>query len=205
MASRRLKSDSPTPRRRPLGHGGNKYFQLILFSTWDHVLGPRIIRVWGESDRKKDDTASALIWEDDLIRAVATYSIDVTGETEGNDSIVEKFFVLHQRSVVVSAFLIHIANPAIPKDIKTFSLSFLLPYSELSEWLARRTFMENACRRIISRNLMIGLKEAATKKQVSSSVCRPTTCVYVGLQRRLRWEKSHYLYSCYRYIKDLHE
>ena len=164
MAARRLKSDSPTPRRRPLG--GNRYFKLVLFSTWDHVLGPRIIRVWGESDPKRDDisTPRALVLEDDLVRAVATYSIDVTGETDERDSIMEKFFVLHQRSVVVSAFLIHVANPSNASDTKTFSLSFLLPYSELSEWLARRTFMENACRRIISRNLVIGLKEAATKQ-----------------------------------------
>lgn len=164
MAARRLKSDSPTPRRRSLGTGSNNYFHLILFSTWDHVLGPRIIRLWGDSDPKRGGTESALVLEDDLIRVVATYSIDVTGEMEGCDRIVEKFFVLHQRSVVVSAFLIHVASPANPKDIKTFSLSFLLPYSELSEWLARRTFMENACRRIISRNLMIGLKEVASKQ-----------------------------------------
>lgn len=164
MAARRLKSDSPTPRRRSLGPGGNNYFHLILFSTWDHVLGPRIIRLWGNNDPKRGGTESALVLEDDLIRVVATYSIDVTGELEGCDRIVEKFFVLHQRSVVVSAFLIYVASPANPKDIKTFSLSFLLPYSELSEWLARRTFMENACRRIISRNLMIGLKEVASKQ-----------------------------------------
>lgn len=180
MAARRLKSDSPTPRRRPLV--GNRYFKLILFSTWDHVLGPRIIRVWGESGPKRDDISSprALVVEDDLVRAVATYSIDVTGETDDHDSILEKFFVLHQRSVVVSAFLIHVANPANPSDTKTFSLSFLLPYSELSEWLARRTFMENACRRIISRNLMIGLKEATTKQvsvcMLTSSLAAHTHC-----------------------------
>ena len=198
MAARRLKSDSPAPRRRPLG--GNRYFQLILFSTWDHVLGPRIIRLWGESDLKKADTASTLVLEDDLVRAVATYSIDVTGETDGYDSIVEKFFVLHQRSVVVSAFLIHVANPANPKDIKTFSLSFLLPYSELSEWLARRTFMENACRRIISRNLMIGLKEAATK-QVMRVYIR--VCMYVCMSCTLEWQGMFTACCCWLVVHHL--
>ena len=149
----RSRSDSPPLQRNPLKN--NNYFDLIVFSTWDNVLGPRILREWGKDP--PDDHSGFLQKPDDL-RLIATYSIDVAEENETEaDSICEKFFVLGEKSIMISTFLIRVECKG--QDVKVFALSFVLPVSELEEWLHRRNFMENSCKRIISKNLMPNLKE----------------------------------------------
>jgi hypothetical protein len=158
----RSRSDSPPLQRNPLKN--NNYFDLIVFSTWDNVLGPRILREWGKDP--PDDHSGFLQKPDDL-RLIATYSIDVAEENETEaDSICEKFFVLGEKSIMISTFLIRVECKG--QDVKVFALSFVLPVSELEEWLHRRNFMENSCKRIISKNLMPNLKEELNQRNHNS-------------------------------------
>ena len=184
MASNKhFRTDSPLPGRKPLKY--NHYFDLITFSTWDNVLGPRIIRQWCK-ESSSVDKADFLRDPEDL-RSIATYSIDVAEETVTDaDNISEKFFVLGETSIMISTFLIRIDNGH--NDIKVFALSFILPTSELDEWLSRRTFMENSCKRIIHKNLMTNLKEEIYH------VCFSTVYTSIDSTRRINAANSIYVF-----------
>ena len=162
MATRKKpKSDSPPSHRKTLY--SITYFDVILLTTWDNVLGPKILRQWDRGDTPADPEGGVPLRRDpEDVRSIATYSIDVPDEGEFKDDpgIVQKFFILPDKSVVVSSFLIHLAMPKKTEDKRTFSLAFVLPIRELKEWLARRTLMENASQRIIKRNLTVGLRQA---------------------------------------------
>ena len=126
------------------------YFAAIAFTILDNIYGPRVMRIW--KNEKQDEKAGKKLVPDETLKAVANYTL--TGEAcrSGKLGGVEtKFYCLSDKDIIATAFLFTV-NYGNRSDL--FSLLFVLPYSELSEWLSRHILLCDKMKAILTNNLI---------------------------------------------------
>jgi len=123
------------------------YFSAIAFTIWDNIYGPRIMKIWKNENQDKLTGVP-----DDTLKAVANYTL--TGEACRNgklDGVETKFYCLSDKDIIATAFLFTV-NYGSRSDL--FSLLFVLPYSELSEWLSRHILLCEKMKAILTNNFI---------------------------------------------------
>jgi len=126
------------------------YFSAIAFTIWDNIYGPRVMKIW--KNEKQDEITGKKLVPDDTLKAVANYTL--TGEACRNgklDGVETKFYCLSDKDIIATAFLFTV-NYGNRSDL--FSLLFVLPYSELSEWLSRHILLCEKMKAILTNNLI---------------------------------------------------
>ena len=122
------------------------YFSAIVFTIWDNIYGPRVMRIWNN----QADNREAIKHES--LTALATYTL--TGEACRNgklDGVETKLYCLSDKDIIATAFLFTVYHG---KRSDLFSLLFVLPYSELSEWLSRHVLLCDKMKDILNSNLI---------------------------------------------------
>ena len=134
------------PIKTQLKEEDNFYFSAIVFTIWDNIYGPRVMRIWQNPVTGKEPTSH------ETLSAVATYTL--TGEACRNGKLEEvetKLYCLSDKGIVATAFLFTVYHG---KYSDLFSLLLVLPYSELSEWLGRHILLCDKMKDILNTNLI---------------------------------------------------
>lgn len=124
----------------------NFYFSAIVFTIWDNIYGPRVMRIWQNQVTGKEVT------NHETLSAVATYTL--TGEACRNgklEGVETKLYCLSDKGIIATAFLFTVYHGS-RSDL--FSLLLVLPYSELSEWLSRHALLCEKMKDILDSNLI---------------------------------------------------
>lgn len=126
------------------------YFSAILFTIWDNIYGPRVIKTW-LNHRQAELTGKELPSRETLT-AVATYTL--TGEACRNgklEGVETKLYCLPDKDIIATAFLFTVYHCR-RSDLYSFLL--VLPYNELSEWLSRHILLCEKMKDILKSNLI---------------------------------------------------
>ena len=153
------------PIKSQLNNEDDFYFSAIVFTIWDNIYGPRVMRMWRNPVVTKEPTS------DETLKAVATYTL--TGEACRNGKLEEvetKFYCLSDKGIVATAFLFTVYHG---KYSDLFSLLLVLPYSELSQWLSRHVLLCDKMKDILNTNLIPHIST------LYSQVCTVYVCVCV--------------------------
>ena len=139
------------------------YFSAIVFTIWDNIYGPRVMKIWQNQVTGREPTSY------EVLHAVATYTL--TGEACRNgklDGVETKLYCLSDKGIIATAFLFTVYHG---KRSDLFSLLFVLPYSELSEWLCRHVLLCDKMKDILNSNLIPHISS------LYSQVCFIFTCI----------------------------
>ena len=122
------------------------YFSAIVFTIWDNIYGPRVMKIWQNQAAGREPISY------EALSAVATYTL--TGEACRNgklEAVETKLYCLSDKGIIATAFLFTVYHG---KRSDLFSLLFVLPYSELSEWLCRHILLCDKMKDILNSNLI---------------------------------------------------
>lgn len=156
------------PIKTQLKEEDNFYFSAIVFTIWDNIYGPRVMRIWQNPVTGKEPTSH------ETLSAVATYTL--TGEACRNGKLEEvetKLYCLSDKGIVATAFLFTVYHG---KYSDLFSLLLVLPYSELSEWLGRHILLCDKMKDILNTNL---IPHITTLYAQVCTVCVCVLCAWV--------------------------
>jgi len=126
------------------------YFSAIVFTIWDNIYGPRVMKVW--QNHKQAEITGKEPTSYETLAALANYTL--TGEACRNgklEGVETKLYSISDKDVIAIAFLFTI-NCGKHSDL--FSLLFVLPYDELSEWLSRHVLLCDKMKDILESNLI---------------------------------------------------
>ena len=139
------------------------YFSAIVFTIWDNIYGPRVVKMWQNQATGRETTSY------EVLHAVATYTL--TGEACRNgklDGVETKLYCLSDKGIIATAFLFTVYHG---KRSDLFSLLFVLPYSELSEWLCRHVLLCDKMKDILNSNLIPHISTLYSQVCLSLQVC----------------------------------
>ena len=103
------------------------------------------------NEKQNEITCKKLV-PDDTLKAVAYYVISGEVDRKGQLYGVEtKFCCLSDKNIIATAFLFTVTYG---NRSDLFSLLFVLPYSELSEWLSRHVLLCDKMKAILNNNLI---------------------------------------------------
>jgi len=123
------------------------YFSAIALTICD-IHGSRVMKVW--KNEKQDETR--VLVPDDTLKVVADYAFAREAYRNGEiDGVETKFYCISDKDIIATAFLFTV-NYGYSSDL--FSLLFMLPYSELSEWLNRHILLCEKMKAILTNNLI---------------------------------------------------
>ena len=148
------------------------YFSSIALAVWDNIHGPKLLHVWtGQNPRGKCATIRFLsinvhrcsaLNDDRKLVTIANFTLnDEAGRDQ--EGIETKFYSLPKHGVIASAFVFSLEVVEGKQDI--FSFILILPYHELSEYLARHAFCQDKAEKLLCNHFVSHLV-----KMVTSSV-----------------------------------
>ena len=95
---------------------------------------------------------------DATLLSVANYTLnDEAGRVERLEGVETKFYSLQKYDVIASAFVF--ATEVVRGKTEVFSFILVLPYSEMSDYLARHSLCETRVQRLLKNYFINPLKE----------------------------------------------
>ena len=95
---------------------------------------------------------------DATLLSVANYTLnDEAGRVERLEGVETKFYSLQKYNVIASAFVF--ATEVVRGKTEVFSFILVLPYSEMSDYLARHSLCETRVQRLLQSYFINPLKE----------------------------------------------
>ena len=89
---------------------------------------------------------------------MANYTLnDEAGRVERLDGIETKFYSLLKYNVIASAFVF--ATEVVKGKVEVFSFILVLPYTEMSDYLARHSLCETRVKKLLQNYFIIPLQE----------------------------------------------
>ena len=132
------------------------YFSSIALAVWDNIHGPKLLHVWtGKNQRGKFSTSRFLSinvrWcssldDDRKLVTIANFTLnDEAGRNQ--EGIETKFYSLPKHGVIATAFVFSLEMVEGKQDV--FSFFLILPYHEISEYLARHNFCQDKVEKLL--------------------------------------------------------
>ena len=130
------------------------YFSSIALAVWDNIHGPKLLHVWtGQNPRALND--------DRKLVTIANFTLnDEAGRDQ--EGIETKFYSLPKHGVIASAFVFSLE--VVEGKQAIFSFILILPYHELSEYLARHAFCQDKAEKLLCNHFVSHLVKMSSEK-----------------------------------------
>ena len=137
----------------------DSYISAVILAVWDNVEGTRKLRTWRSSHPANKHNYTV---PKESLDFVSNHSL-VAEASRALVDLESMFYCLSNKNIIAIAFLFSV--PSSHNNYPDlFSLSIVLPLSELTEWLSRHTLLVNKMKAILKFNLIPNLTRLA--KQV---------------------------------------
>ena len=115
------------------------------------------------------ETESSCAVSDATLLSVANYTLnDEAGRVERLEGIETKFYSLQKYDIIASAFVF--ATEVVKGKTEVFSFILVLPYSEMSDYLARHSLCETRVQKMLQNYFIIPLQDMVRGTATHSNV-----------------------------------
>ncbi|XP_046840991.1 guanine nucleotide exchange C9orf72-like isoform X2 [Xenia sp. Carnegie-2017] len=140
----------------------SSFFNGVVLSYWDNILGPRLGHLWLDEDHKCSE---------DMVEYVVTHNLngELTRQAPPN-SVDTKVFIIKERDLVFTSYIFtSVAQGACDT---LYSLVLLLPFSALTKYLQKQDLVD------LRMKLLIAKLRLFQEKDYSTSIENFSKCLY---------------------------
>lgn len=142
--------------------GYHSYISVVALTAWDNVVGTVFLKLWRNPLGQAEQEGVT----PEAIKFVSDHALK-TEMARDFSGVESKFYCLKNYNVIAVAFMFVVSRVNRPARYggELFSLTLILPFGEVNEWLSRHNMLADKMKAILKYNLIPVIRKLA--KQVT--------------------------------------